>query len=116
MSSSDATSADIKCYADAYLLAQPPQQRYRALRQLLGATQTEWARKFGISQQLVSAIEKGLQIPNSEHLMRIALTYGVEIEHLGFVLAMGPVKVVRLVGLGSTLPGAITISGDEEEG
>lgn len=54
--------------------------RIAEIRKALGLTQAEFARRVGVSRQLVSFWEQGKNVPGAEILMRIVRVTGAKID------------------------------------
>lgn len=59
-------------------------ERLRRLRAERGWSQAQLATKLGIHQKQVSGYERGIHVPQTELLIRIAETFGVSLDYLAF--------------------------------
>lgn len=59
-------------------------ERLRRLRAGRGWSQAQLATKPGIHQKQVSGYERGIHVPQTELLIRIAETFGVSLDYLAF--------------------------------
>lgn len=59
-------------------------ERLRRLRAERGWSQAQLATKLSIHQKQVSGYERGIHVPQTELLIRIAETFGVSLDHLAF--------------------------------
>ncbi|MCP3880989.1 MAG: helix-turn-helix transcriptional regulator [Sulfitobacter sp.] len=59
-------------------------ERIRRLRTERGWSQAQLATKLSIHQKQVSGYERGIHVPQTELLIRIAETFAVSLDHLAF--------------------------------
>jgi len=57
-------------------------QRIKRLRQEEGWSQAQLGHKLGVHQKQVSGYERGIHVPSSELLIRIANAFGVSLDYL----------------------------------
>lgn len=57
-------------------------ERIRALREQANMTQSELARKLGITRSSVNAWEMGISVPSTQYLMRLAEIFQVSTDYL----------------------------------
>lgn len=59
-------------------------ERIRNRRQELGLTQVELGAKLGIHQKQISAYERGVNLPSSEVLIKMAEILGLSLDYLAY--------------------------------
>jgi transcriptional regulator with XRE-family HTH domain len=59
-------------------------ERLRRLRSDRGWSQAQLANKLGVHQKQVSGYERGVHVPQTELLIRIAETFSVSLDYLAF--------------------------------
>lgn len=70
--------------------------RIKSLRESAGLTQSEIARRLGISRSGVNAWEMGLSVPSTQYIVELARTYGVSTDYL---LGMKETSTISVNGL-----------------
>lgn len=71
-------------------------ERIRALREQANMTQSELARKLGITRSSVNAWEMGISVPSTQYLMRLAEIFQVSTDYL---LGRSTTSTVSVAGL-----------------
>ncbi len=59
-------------------------KRIRSRRQELGLSQAELGLKLGIHQKQISSYERGVNLPSSEVMIRLAEVLGVSLDYLAY--------------------------------
>lgn len=71
-------------------------ERIRALREQADMTQSELARRLGITRSSVNAWEMGISVPSTQYLMRLAEIFQVSTDYLLGRTGMATVSVAGL--------------------
>lgn len=70
--------------------------RLRELRRCKGITQTQAARRLGLSKTTVSGYENNIKTPSLEVLVKLAILYGVSAD---YILGLENRKLLQIDGL-----------------
>ena len=56
--------------------------KIKALREQSGMTQSELAKKLGITRSSVNAWEMGISVPSTQYVVELALIFGISTDYL----------------------------------
>ena len=70
--------------------------KIKLLREKRGITQSELAKRLGITRSGVNAWEMGLSVPSTQYIIELALYFGVSIDYL---LGLSETSTVSVNGL-----------------
>ncbi len=71
-------------------------ERIKSLREKRDLTQSDLARKLGITRSSVNAWEMGISVPSTQYLVELATIFGVSTD---FLLGLPATSTVSLEGL-----------------
>lgn len=71
-------------------------ERIKSLREKRDLTQSDLARKLGITRSSVNAWEMGISVPSTQYLVELATIFGVSTD---FLLGLPTTSTVSLEGL-----------------
>ena len=71
-------------------------EKIKALREVRGMTQTELARRLGVTRSGVNAWEMGISVPSTQYVVELAQFFGVSTDYL---LGIDSTATVSVAGL-----------------
>ena len=71
-------------------------EKIKALREVRGMTQTELARRLGVTRSGVNAWEMGISVPSTQYVVELAEFFGVSTDYL---LGIDSTATVSVAGL-----------------
>lgn len=70
--------------------------KIRMLREQQGITQTQLAKRLGITRSCVNAWEMGISVPSTQYVVELATTFNVSTD---FLLGLDSTSTVNVAGL-----------------
>lgn len=71
-------------------------EKIKALREVRGMTQTELARRLGVTRSGVNAWEMGISVPSTQYVVELAQFFGVSTDYLFGIESTATLSVAGL--------------------